>query len=323
MKIFIVGGTGFLGYYSTLEALSRGHKVATCSLPDIELGDWFPKEVKVEYKNIFQTSEKELIKLFEGYDAMVYSVGPDDRIIPDAPAEKFFHDKLVIGCTKVVEAAKKAGVKKCVVLGSYFCYFNKIWPEKKLEEKHAYIKARMLQEESVINAGENSMNVCVLELPYIFGSMPERTPIWKELLVDMLIEKEKIYFPKGGTVMISAKAVGEAVIGAVENGEHGKCYPIGDVNMSWNEMLGIMLKELGLDKKIHNLPKFVSVLYGVKMKLDNKKLGKEAGLNPIYLMRDIQTNYLYYDDFGSKKELGYSGGDIEKAISETIKACEE
>lgn len=39
MKVFIVGGTGFLGYYATLEFLKRGHEVDTIALPDIPLGD--------------------------------------------------------------------------------------------------------------------------------------------------------------------------------------------------------------------------------------------------------------------------------------------
>ena len=100
MKVFIVGGTGFLGYYATLEFLRRGHQVDTISLPDIELGDWFPKEVGVKYGNVFEMPHEELTELFQGYDGMVYAVGPDDRYTPDAPAYDFFYKKvygLVVG----------------------------------------------------------------------------------------------------------------------------------------------------------------------------------------------------------------------------------
>jgi len=92
MKVFIVGGTGFLGYYATLEFLKRGHEVDTMALPDIPLGDWFPKDkVGVSYGNVFEMSHDDLVEVFKGYDAMVYAVGPDDRIIPKAPAYDFFH----------------------------------------------------------------------------------------------------------------------------------------------------------------------------------------------------------------------------------------
>ena len=50
-KVFIFGGTGFLGYYAALEFLRKGVAVDTLALPvkdDKDLsgvGDWFPKEV--------------------------------------------------------------------------------------------------------------------------------------------------------------------------------------------------------------------------------------------------------------------------------------
>ncbi|GAG71712.1 unnamed protein product [marine sediment metagenome] len=92
MKVFNVGGTGFLGYYATLEFLKRGHEVDTMALPDIPLGDWFPTDkVGVSYGNVFEMSHDDLVEVFKGYDAMVYAVGPDDRIIPKAPAYDFFH----------------------------------------------------------------------------------------------------------------------------------------------------------------------------------------------------------------------------------------
>ena len=110
MRVVIVGGTGFIGYYTALESLKRGYEVASLSIPDIDLGEWFPKNIRVEYENIFETTYDRLVNLFKGYDAIVYAVGPDDRITPDAPAYQFFHDRLVIACTRVVKAAKERKV---------------------------------------------------------------------------------------------------------------------------------------------------------------------------------------------------------------------
>jgi nucleoside-diphosphate-sugar epimerase len=177
MRVFIVGGTGFLGYYSTLEFLRRGHQVSTISLLDIPLREWFPKDVKVEYGDVFTTSESQLIMLFSGYDALVYAVGPDDRFIPKSPAYSFLHERLVEACGRVIAAARNANVKRCVVLNSYFAYFDRIWPQKSLANHHPYIKCRIEQAERVINEGGNSMAVMMLELPYIFGVMPERIPL--------------------------------------------------------------------------------------------------------------------------------------------------
>ena len=324
MKVFIVGGTGFIGYYTTLEQLKRGNQVSTISLPDIKIGDWFPKEVGVEHGDVFKMSDKELKKLFVGYDAMVYAVGPDDRYLPDGSATEFFHNALVEKCGRVVAAAREAGVKKCVVCGSYFSYFDKVYPKRKLAEHHPYISARRAQEKRVISEGKGKMDVMVLELPYIFGTMPERVPLWKDILVKMLYTSEKISYPKGGTAMVSVQTVAEAASGALENGAHGECYPIGDENKTWVELLTVMLKAMGMEhKKIVTIPTFLMTMYGKNLLKEEAAKGKEPGLNYAHLFKDIQEKNSFIDATDVKKKLGYAGGDVDDSIAITVKRCVE
>lgn len=324
MKVFVVGGTGFLGYYSTLELLKRGVQVATISLPDIEIGEWFPSVVEVEHGDVFEMSNTKLKELFTGYDGLVYAVGPDDRITPEGDAYEFFHERLVEGCGRVVAAAREAGVKKCVVLGSYFAHFARNNPEWKLAEHHPYVRSRLEQVKKAMDEGKGEMDVMVLELPYIFGTMPEREPIWKDVIVRMLYESKTIRYPKGGTAMVTAETVADAVAGALENGENGRCYAVGDENKSWVELLTLMLKSMNMEeKKIKTVPTFIMTQVGKKMRAKDFEAGKEAGLNYVHLFKDIQTRYLYIDADTVKKELSYIGGGVDEAIVETAKKCLE
>ena len=321
MKIMIVGGTGFLGYHALLEALKRGHSVNALATDDVELGDWYPGEVNVQYGDVFELTEEKLQERFAGYDAMVYAVGPDDRITPPAPAYEFFHARLVDAVEKVAIAARKAGVKKFVVLNSYFAYFDRIWPEKELSKHHPYIRCRVEQAERVISAGEDKMAVMILELPYIFGSMPNRIPLWKDVLLDRFAKGKIIFFPKGGTNMIAVEHVGEAIIGALENGEHGERYTVGDENHSLNEMLEMMMSAIGARKKIINIPRFLAVAAGSMIDRGLKKKGLEGGLDAKFLMRDILTHNLYFDPSDAVEKLGYKRGGLKEAIVKTMKAC--
>ncbi|NLY82050.1 MAG: NAD(P)H-binding protein [Clostridiales bacterium] len=324
MKVFVVGGTGFLGYYSTLELLKRGNQVATISLPDIKIGEWFPSDVEVEHGNVFEMSSARLKELFTGYDGLVYAVGPDDRITPEGDAYEFFHERLVEGSGRVVAAAREAGVKRCVVLGSYFAHFARKNPEWKLAEHHPYVRCRLEQVKKVMDEGKGEMDVMVLELPYIFGIMPEREPIWKDVIVRMLYESKTIRYPKGGTAMITAETVADAVAGALENGENGRCYAVGDANKSWIELLSLMLKSMEMEeKKIKTVPTFIMTQVGKRMRAKDFEKGREAGLNYVHLFKDIQTRYLYIDADTVKKELSYSGGEVDEAIAETAKKCLE
>lgn len=321
MKVFIAGGTGFIGYHAALEFLKRGYEVSSIALPDMKPGEWFPKEIKIEYGNLFEMKESELVELLTGYDSLIYALGPDDRFVPKAPAYDFFHEYLVKKCGLIIAAARKAGIKKCVVMNSYFTYFDQKFPGYKLSAHHPYIKCRVEQAERVINEGKDKMDVVVLELPYIFGTMPGREPLWKDVLNKMGISRRIILYPKGGSNMVSVEHVAEAVAGATEYGVHGKCYLIGDANLSWVEMLGIMTSAMGYDdKKIITVPCFFATLFGVFQKLKNYLKGKESGLDYSHLFRDFLCREYFFDPSDSSLELGYSRGGIKQSIEETIEA---
>lgn len=322
MKVIVLGGTGFLGFHSIQVFLQRGHTVNVLALPDIEIGDWFPGEVSVAYGDVFTMTEDELQDKMTAYDALVYALGPDDRVTPRSPAYEFFHKFLVDECGKALSAARKAGVKRCVVLNSYFCYFDRLWPEKRLAERHPYIKCRVEQAERAFLEGGDTMETMILELPYIFGAMPERAPLWKDVLFERLRLMKTVFFPTGGTAMISVEHVGEAVAGAIEFGKAGERYTVGDENMTWKEMLRIMLDAMGmLTKKIVTLPTFLVSLYGKKLRNDDFKLGKESGLNHALLFKDIQSQFMYVDPSAAVEALKYKLGGVKEAIVKTVEAC--
>ena len=321
MRIMVIGGTGFLGYHSILVGLERGHSFGALAIDDVPLKGWYPQEVALSFGDVFTMTEEALIKHFKGYDGLIYAVGPDDRVEPPAPAYEFFHARLVDACEKVVIAARKAGIKRCVILNSYFAYFNRVWPEKKLAERHPYIRCRVEQAERTIAAGGDEMDVMILELPYIFGSMPHRIPLWKDVMLDRFAKGRVVFFPKGGTNMLSVRHVGEAVIGALENGKHGMRYPVGDENHTFKAMLEMLLEAKGTPKKIIGVPSAFTQLGGIFINMRFKRKGLESGLNIRYLMRDIMSDFCYFDPAESTKALGYGRGGLKEAIADTIRAC--
>ena len=165
------------------------------------------------------------------------------------------------------------------------------------------------------------MDVMILELPYIFGSMPHRVPIWKDVMLDRFAKGRVVFFPKGGTNMLAVRHVGEAVIGAVENGRHGMRYPVGDENRTFKEMLAMLLDAKGTPKKIVTIPGCFSELGGIFIGMEQKRKGLESGLNIRYLMRDIMSDLLYFDPAESAEALGYGRGGLKEAIADTIRAC--
>lgn len=325
MKIMICGGTGFLGYYTALCALKDGHEVASFSLDDVDLTGWYPKEIKVQHGDLFTMSEEELVELFKGYEAMIYAVGPDDRITPAKPSYDFFHQHLVEDASKVFRAARKAGVKKSVLFNSYFAYFDRVYPEKKLAVYHPYITARVEQYERIIAESNNGeMAVMTIELPYIFGHVTGREPIWKEVFIERFFKGKTVMFPKGGTSMIACEHVGEAAYGALIYGKHAERYPIGDENHTFLYMLETMQEGLGTNKKIKLVNKKLCAFGAQFIQKADEKKGLQPGLNMKHLMLDIMGDEMYIPEEITAKlseELHFGRGGVKESIIDAMKVC--
>ena len=326
-KILILGGTGFLGYYTTLLALKKGYQVGSISLNDVNLEGWYPKEVDVQFTDLFETDEDKLVEMMKGYDYMIYSVGPDDRETPKAPAYEFFHRRLVVECAKCFRAAERAGIKKSVCFNSYFAYFARRNPELKLAEKHPYIRCRV-EQAKLLNEQKKKMEVVVLEFPYIFGTMPERMPIWKSVFLDRYAYgKKKIAFPKGMTSMTAVEHIAESAIGAIEYGKDGERYPVADENQSFDFMLNTMTGAvLPKPRKIWHPAKWMCAMGGNMVAKAEKKQGNEPGLNLKLVMKEIMcsdTASCIEPEVIDRvcEELHISRGGLKESIEKTMHRC--
>lgn len=335
MNILIVGGTGLLGNQATKVALERGHRVTALAIDDANAEDWYTKEAKLVHNDVFVMSEEELYSFIKEneFDAMIYAVGPDDRYSPPEPAYEFFYERLVTHASKVFRAARRAGVKKAALCSSYFLYFDRKFPKKKLSVRHPYIRVRKEQAELIKKEAQDErdglpkMDVCILELPYIFGTCPNRRPIWREVFLDRFANgKSVIMFPKGGSIMTTVYHVGEALVGAIEYGRPGVHYAIGDENHDFNWMLDKLLIGIqGKPRKIWNPPIMLCAIGADLLitKPDHKK-GIYHGLDFFHVMTDIQCDYFYYPENeieDTYRELHISRGGVEEAIIEAGKAC--
>ncbi len=326
-KVIIAGGTGFLGYPSAEQFLKEGIAVDIIALAG-EMKDlgFVDKRIGITLCDLFSASDKELETLFsgKGYDALVYALGPDDRYTPPAPAYDFFHERLVEACKRVVASAKKCGIKHATILSSYFAHFNRKY-KGKLEKHHAYIRCRAEQQSELLTLADDDFSVNFLELPYIFGIAEGRTPIWKDSFLSHFDGFKKVYFPSGGsTAIISRDGVAEAVVACTLAGENKKCYPIATGNISFKELLALMLKAMGDQRKVVMLPAFLCALGTHGMVKKQRASNKEPGLYYPKVMTQILSKNFTIDPEESKNALhfsdfGYTGGtDPRKEIVRTM-----
>lgn len=319
-KVFVLGGTGFLGYYTTEELLKKGYEVATISLPPMPAEDLFSSDVSVTLGNINDMTDETVLEMLKGCEGFIYAAGADERVVPKSPASKFFYEANVLPTQRLAYLAKEAGVKNFVVFGSYFSEFAERLPETNLKVE-GYPMMRLLQEQVAFAEGDGSMTVTSLRLPYIFGTMPGREPLWK-MFTDQI--KGQAIFPalKGGTAMVTVEQVAQAAVGAMENGTHRSTYAIGDTNMKYQEFYQLMVEALGQDTTVpvvsYNDVK--DIYEGI-----DAEAGKASLEHGIHSTKSamMQEYDLYLDPNDTFPILNIKHDDVVASIKETLKKCVE
>ncbi len=321
MKVFMIGGTGLLGSEAAKQLIARGHEVVSIALPPLPAGAVLPPEMKIEYGNYLELSDKQLEGYFKGCEGFVFAAGVDERVEGPPPIYDLYKKYNIDPIKRLLTIAKRCGVKHVAICGSYFSYAAKQHPELELTKWHPYIRSRIDQEEAALAFADDNFDVAILELPYIFGTQPGRKPVWVFLVEQIRGMGKSTMYPSGGTAMLTVRQVGEAIAGALERTKGGVCYPIGYDNLTWKEMLTIIHKYLGCpDRKIITIPKFLYAMAGKGMVKKQKEEGIEAGLL-MTKFADIMCSNLFIDKSLGCDLLGVTPDDIDAAIGDSIKLC--
>lgn len=323
MKVLIVGGSGLLGSSAAFELSARGHSVRSLCLPPLPEGAAFPEGLEHIFGDYTKMSEEELFAALAGCDSLVFASGVDERVHVKPPALAFYRKYNNEPLQRILGLAKQAGLSRAVVLGSYFCHFNRTMPEKQLEYRHPYIQSRVEQEEIAMQVVKPGFDVAVLELPYIFGAQSGRKPVWV-FLVDMLRKMRLAsFYPRGGTAMVTVRQVGQAVLGALEKSRGGVCYPIGWENRTWRQLLAAFHQGMGCpDKRIVTIPTWVFRLGTYYLKWRDRCNGLEGGLD-LPRFASMMASEAYIDRSLGCLPLGVTDDDLDAAIASSVKLSVE
>lgn len=139
MRLFLTGGTGFIGSHVLAAALAAGHEVrvlrrSSASAPVIPL----PSQPLWCHGDLYTISAQEL----EGTEVLLHlaSAGVSPKQVPWSELVK----TNVAGSLRLLELATQAGVRRCVVTGTSYEYgntarrFESIPPDAPLEPLNAY-----------------------------------------------------------------------------------------------------------------------------------------------------------------------------------------
>lgn len=294
MKTLIVGGTGLTGAHAALHLREQGCDVtlASRSAPDNPLlADFF----HLAGSYIEDDFPRETLAAF---DALVFAAGADLRLLPPGEDDDAFFERVnSVAVPRFFERARDAGIGRAVYIGTYY---PQVVPEK--IETSGYVRSRHLADEGVRALNTDRFNVCSLNAPFILGYLPGVALPHLEALVQYAagrLDGMPVFAPAGGVNHISSRSMSEAIYGALQRGEGGKPYLVGDENLTWKAYLELFFEAAGnpvdLPVSEEEHPLFPDVIL-------------YAGRNAVIS---------YEPDNG---ELGYSRGNIRATVAEVVEA---
>lgn len=241
-RVLVVGATGMIGSHLAADLVARGDEVtvmsrrgpsdrdpsAVAGLPRL-LGDYTDADA----------SPREL----EGFDAVVFAAGNDIRHVAEGDDDAAFWERTQSGgVPRFAARAKAAGVARFVQLGSYYHQLNPQWTEQL-----PYVAARRDADEGARALSDDSFASMTLNPPSIVGADERALRRYARMFAWTRgeLDEPALFAPPGGTNYMSVRSLSQAVLGALDRGEGGRAYLVGDQNLTYREYFQLLADAAG------------------------------------------------------------------------------
>lgn len=230
-RVLVVGGTGFIGSEVVRQLRERGDDVVILSRREEAEGD--PRHIAGVERLLGDYMAPEAVDL-SGFDGIIFAAGHDIRHVAAGDDDEAFWGRVQRdGVPAFAAAAKKAGVARFVQVGSYYHQLHPEWAANDL-----YIAARKAADEGARALTDETFAAITVNPPSIVGANSDRGLRGFARLVSWVRGERAepgLWGPAGGTNYMSVRSLAQALIGALDRGEPGKAYLVGDESLTYSE----------------------------------------------------------------------------------------
>lgn len=297
MKVLVVGGTGLLGAHAALYLQQQGCQVTIASRNPSRV----PLLQAMPFMALDYTGEDIASETLKGFDALMFCAGNDIRHVDSSQGSESmaaqWHANNTLAIPRFFAKAKAAGVRKAVMLGSFYPQMS---PE--LIETNPYIRSRFESCKGVRALNDENFTVVSVNAPFMVGHVPGlQVPMFDAYVSYAKGQIPGIapFGPKGGTNFMSVQSLSEALYQALLRGEPGKAYLVGDENLSFAQYFQMFFDAVGNDQRL-------------------PEIDQEHPMMPDSAIYTGRGNYARYQVDDS---LGYRRNDVRNAINALVKAA--
>ena len=322
MKVFLTGGTGFIGGHVARKLRERGDEVRVLVRSSAKAEPLVALGCEPVIGDLADTAA--IATGLEGCDAVIHGAAIYEVGIPESE-HRAMYESNVLGTENVLRAALEAKTPKVVYVSTIGAYgnthgevvdetyehpgkdFTSYYEQTKYEAHR--VAQRMIAEEDL---------PCVIVQPGGVYGPDDHSAIGKTISDFVAGRLPLLPFPDLGMNMVHVDDVADGILLALDKGVPGQAYNLGGQITTMREMIGTVAEVSGRKPPRGAMPTGVLKVLTPVGPLVGKIMGQGPNLRELISSADGVTFWAKHDK--AMAELGYSPRGLETGMRETLAA---
>ena len=322
MKVFLTGGTGFIGGHVARKLRERGDEVRVLVRSSAKAEPLVALGCEPVIGDLADTAA--IATGLEGCDAVIHGAAIYEVGIPESE-HRAMYESNVLGTENVLRAALEAKTPKVVYVSTIGAYgnthgevvdetyehpgkdFTSYYEQTKYEAHR--VAQRMIAEEDL---------PCVIVQPGGVYGPDDHSAIGKTISDFVAGRLPLLPFPDLGMNMVHVDDVADGILLALDKGVPGQAYNLGAQITTMREMIGTVAEVSGRKPPRGAMPTGVLKVLTPVGPLVGKIMGQGPNLRELISSADGVTFWAKHDK--AMAELGYSPRGLETGMRETLAA---
>lgn len=318
MKVLITGASGLLGNHITRLLLSGGHQVR--AMIENEKANHGLDALPLEKIICDIRDPLQVHGCLRGMDVLIHAAA--DTSVWPSHSEKVY-DINVRGTENLIDEAILSNIKRFVYVSSA-CAFG--WGSmqspgtentgyRRFNYRIQYYDTKLQAQQAILKAvRERNLPAIIVNPTFMVGPFDYKMNAAR--LVHSIINRKFPGYPPGGRNFVHAKDVAGAIYNAMESGNIGECYILGNQNLSYRDFFKTVAEASGQKVPMLPIPAILVCLTG----LIQSFIATLSGIPPklgFNMARGACQN-AFYSSEKAIEQLHLSRTPISLAVQETI-----
>lgn len=316
MKVFVTGGTGFIGANLIRLLLQKNYEVRVLIRPESNIENL--KNLEIEKVEGCLT-DSNLYQSLKGCQVLFHCAAHYSLWQKDKPLLEQYN---ILGTRNILAAARQAGIERTIYTSSVAAIgvkpgvaVNEIYQSPVENLVGHYKKSKYWAEQEAHQAVKLGQDIVIVNPSTPIGPWDIKPTPTGDLILRFLRRKMPAYV-NTGLNFIDVRDVAQGHLLALEKGKTGERYILGHQNLTLKEFLDLLSKITGLPAPQKTLPIWLPLSVAWVDEMILAKLGKIPSI-PLDGVK-MSRQPMYYNASKAVQELGLPQSSIQTALQDAV-----